>query len=152
MNITQISRLLTEDPNIFLEEATDAEGFTQNIENLSIENTDFRQVLYTAKHCQLVVMSLKPGEDIGMETHPVDQFFRVEKGSGHVFINGSKTAITAGSGIIVPAGAEHNIVAGNTSLKLYTIYSPPHHKDGTVHKTKANAKTDTEHYNGDTTE
>lgn len=155
MNIIQrIGHLLTEDPNIFCEEKTGAvKGFVQNIEDRSVKNSNFRQVLYTAKNCQLVVMSLEPKEDIGVETHPVDQFFRVEEGRGEVIINGTKTSLRAGSGIIVPAGAEHNIInSGDIPLKLYTIYSPPHHKDGTTHKTKKDAKADKEHFNNETTE
>jgi len=155
MNIIQkISCLLTEDPDVFVAEETknDSKGFVGNIETLSAENQNFRQVLYTAKNCQLVVMSLKPKEDIGVEVHSVDQFFRVEEGEGKVLINGIQTAIQAGSGIIVPAGAEHNIVAGDTALKLYTIYSPPHHKDNIVHKTKKDAEADKEHFDGETTE
>lgn len=158
MNIIQeIGHLLTEDPNIFAEaeEAetkNDSHGFVDNIEDLSVKNKYFRQVLYTAKNCQLVVMSLQPKEEIGVEVHNVDQFFRVEEGEGEVIINGTTTAIEAGSGLIVPAGAEHNIIAGDTALKLYTIYSPPHHKDGTVHKTRKDAKADKEHFDGETTE
>ena len=156
MNIIQkIGHLLTEDPNVFVEaeEAkNDSHGFVENIEDLSVDNKNFRQVLYTAKNCQLVVMSLKPNEEIGVEVHTVDQFFRVEEGEGKVIINGTTTALEAGTGIIVPAGAEHNIIAGGTALKLYTIYSPPHHKDGTVHKTKKDAKADKEHFDGETTE
>jgi mannose-6-phosphate isomerase-like protein (cupin superfamily) len=128
-------------------------GFVQNIEDLSIENRDFRRVLYTAQHCQLVVMHLKAGEDIGVETHTLDQFFRVEEGRGAVIINGIRKPLTAGTAIIVPAGAKHNIInTGSAPLKLYTVYSPPNHKDGTIHHTKADAKADTEHFDGKTTE
>lgn len=117
-------------------------GYVSNIEELTLANTFFRQVLYTGKYCQLVLMSLKPGEDIGMEVHDtVDQFFRFEKGQGKVVMNGEENTVGDGSAVIVPAGTQHNII--NTSqtdeLKLYTIYSPPNHPDGTIHQTKAEA-------------
>ena len=128
-------------------------GFVQNIENLAIRNDDFRQVLYTAKHCQLVVMSLKPHEDIGAEVHHLDQFFRVEEGNGDVVMDGVRTAVQAGFAIVVPAGAEHNIInTGNAPLKLYTVYSPPNHRDGVVHHSRADAEADTESFDGKTTE
>jgi mannose-6-phosphate isomerase-like protein (cupin superfamily) len=116
--------------------------YIDNIEKTTLENSYFRQVLFTGEHCQLVVMSLLPGEDIGMEVHPnVDQFFRFESGNGKVIINGEESAVGDGSAVVVTAGSEHNII--NTSsekpLKLYTIYSPPNHPDGTIHKTKAEA-------------
>jgi len=116
--------------------------YIDNIEKTTLENSYFRQVLFTGEHCQLVVMSLLPGEDIGMEVHPnVDQFFRFESGNGKVIINGEESAVGDGSAVFVTAGSEHNII--NTSsekpLKLYTIYSPPNHPDGTIHKTKAEA-------------
>lgn len=128
-------------------------GFVQNIETLTVENSAFRRVLYTAKNSQLVVMSLKPREEIGSETHDVDQFFRVEEGVGETVINDKHTSIKAGFAILIPAGTKHNII--NTSsvpLKLYTIYSPPHHKDGTIHKTKEQAIKDKEKFDGKTTE
>ena len=117
-------------------------GFVNNIEKATEENSFFRQVLYTGKHAQLVVMCLKPGEEIGMEVHnTVDQFFRIEMGEGKVIMSGEENIFSAGFAIIVPAGTEHNLV--NTSqteeLKLYTIYSPPNHPEGTIHKTKAEA-------------
>ena len=120
-------------------------GYVANIEKLALENTNFRKVLFTVSHCQLVVMSLKPNEDIGSEVHQdVDQFFRVESGEGKVVMNGEETVIKDGDVIIVPAGTEHNVM--NTSsekpLQLYTIYSPPQHKDGVVHTTKADAMAD----------
>jgi len=120
-------------------------GYVGNIEELTLANTNFRQVLFTGRHSQLVLMNLNPNEDIGMEVHPaVDQFFRVEEGEGKVIINGEEQSIKDGSAIVVPAGTEHNII--NTSsdlyLKLYTIYTPPQHKDGVVHKTKAEAIAD----------
>jgi mannose-6-phosphate isomerase-like protein (cupin superfamily) len=128
-------------------------GFVDDIESLSVKNENFRQVLYTAEHCQLVVMSLKPKEEIGEEVHKLDQFFRVEEGTGTTVINGVKTEIKAGTGIIIPAGAKHNII--NTSeapLKLYTIYSPPNHRDKVTHNTKEEASADNETYDGKTTE
>lgn len=117
-------------------------GFVGNIEEKTLANTYFRQVLYTGKYAQLVVMSLKPGEEIGMEVHPnVDQFFRFEKGQGKVIINGEEYAVGEDLAVIVPAGAQHNVINTSTTeeLKLYTIYSPPNHPDGTVHKTKSEA-------------
>jgi mannose-6-phosphate isomerase-like protein (cupin superfamily) len=129
------------------------QGFVQNIENLAVRNEDFRQVLYTAKHCQLVVMSLKPAEEIGAEVHRLAQFFRVEAGEADVILDGVRTAVRAGFAIVVPAGANHNIVnTGDKPLKLYTVYSPPNHSDGVVHHTRADAETDTESFDGKTTE
>lgn len=128
-------------------------GFVQNIEGLAIENSDFRRVLYTAKHCQLVVMSLKPQEEIGAEVHHLDQFFRVEEGTGVADLDGVRTAIGAGFAVVVPAGTNHNIInTGTGSLKLYTVYSPPNHRDGIVHHTRADAEADNEHFDGKTTE
>jgi len=120
-------------------------GYVEEIEKVALANTYFRQVLYTGQHAQLVVMSLKVGEDIGIEIHAVtDQFLRVEQGEGKVVMNGEEHSIVNGSAIIVPAGTEHNIIntSADTDLKLYTIYSPPHHKDGTIHKTKQDAEAD----------
>jgi len=117
-------------------------GFTDNIESRTLRNTYFREVLFTAKHCQLVVMSLAPGEDIGSETHPAtDQFIRVESGSGKSVLNGVENALSSGSAVVVPAGTKHNIINSSTTepMKLYTVYSPPNHPEGTVHKTKADA-------------
>ena len=128
-------------------------GFVKDIEALSIKNEDFRQVLYTAKSCQLVVMALQPNEEIGEEVHELDQFFRVEEGTGEAVLDGVRTAIQAGFAVLVPAGTKHNIV--NTSdapLKLYTLYAPPNHRDGVVHHTRADAEADTEHFDGKTTE
>lgn len=128
-------------------------GFVQDIEGLSTRNIDFRKVLYTAKNCQLVLMSLKPGEEIGAEVHKLDQFFRVEQGSGEAVIDGLRTAIHAGFAVLVPAGARHNIVnSGATPMSLYTLYAPPNHRDGVVHPTRAAAEADTEHFDGKTTE
>lgn len=116
-------------------------GFKDNIEKLTLANSYFRHVIFTAPHSQLVLMNLKPLEEIGMEIHDVDQFFRFEKGEGKVIIDGSEYAIVDGDAVVVPAGSQHNVV--NTSnaadLKLYTIYSPAHHPDGTIHKTKQDA-------------
>jgi len=130
-------------------------GFKDNIEKLVQNNEDFRRVIYTAKHFQLILMSLKPGEAIGIETHAdTDQFFRVDAGKGRVVIDGTSHEIGDGDAIIVPQGAEHNII--NTSdterLSLYTIYAPPHHRDAVVHSTKAVALSDTEEFDGKTTE
>ena len=128
-------------------------GFVQDIEKIAVKNDDFRQVLYTAKNCQLVVMSLKPKEEIGAEVHKLDQFFRVEEGAGEAVLDGVRTQIRAGFAIIVPAGANHNILnTGNVPLKLYTLYAPPNHRDGVVHHTREEAEADSEHYDGKTTE
>lgn len=120
-------------------------GYLANIEEKTLSNNNFRQVLYTGQHAQLVVMSLEPNEDIGLEIHEiVDQFLRVEKGKGKIILNGEEHLLKNGDAIVVPAGVKHNVI--NTSsedqLKLYTVYSPPHHKDGTVHKTKNDAEAD----------
>ena len=128
-------------------------GFVQDIENVAIRNTAFRQVLYTAKNCQLVVMALKPKEEIGAEVHHLDQFFRVEEGTGEAVLDGVRSAIKPGFAVLVPAGTNHNIVnTGTVPMKLYTIYSPPNHRDGVVHRTRADAEADTEHFDGKTTE
>jgi mannose-6-phosphate isomerase-like protein (cupin superfamily) len=128
-------------------------GFVRSIEALADENTDFRRVLYTAKNCQLVLMALKPQEEIGAEVHTLDQFFRVEEGTGEAVLDGVVTAIHAGFAMLVPAGTHHNIInTGGAPLKLYTIYSPPNHRDGVVHHTRADAEADNEHFEGKTTE
>ncbi len=130
-------------------------GFNINIEKETLENSNFRRVLYTSKHSQLVLMSLQPKEDIGMEIHADnDQFFRFEKGQGEVIIDGNKYEVSDGSAIVVPAGAEHNIinVSDSETLKLYTIYSPAHHKDGIVRETKAEAMANEAEFDGVTTE
>ena len=128
-------------------------GFVQDIESLATRNHDFRRVLYTAKHCQLVVMALQPGEEIGSEVHKLDQFFRVEDGTGEAVLDGVRTAIRAGFAIVVPTGATHNIVnTGSVPLKLYTLYAPPNHRDGVVHHTRAQAESDTEQFDGKTSE
>jgi len=114
-------------------------GYVDNIEKITEGNANFRQVLFTGKYTQLVVMSLQAGEDIGMEVHPnVDQFFRIESGEGRVIMNGEEASFGPGSAIIVPAGTEHNVMA-TTAVKLYTLYSPPNHPAGRVQTTKAEA-------------
>ena len=129
------------------------DGFVQDIEDLAVKNGDFRRVLYTAKNCQLVVMALKPKEDIGAEVHKLDQFFRVEEGSGEAILNGRRTQIRAGFAVIVPAGIIHNIInTGEVPMKLYTLYAPPNHRDGIVHHTRAEADADKEQFDGKTTE
>jgi mannose-6-phosphate isomerase-like protein (cupin superfamily) len=130
-------------------------GFVADIEEETTKNMDFRRVLYTGKYCQLVLMCLKPREEIGEETHDdVDQFFRFEEGKGAVVIDGVRHAVKNGSAVIVPCGAKHNVV--NTSmtsnLKLYTIYSPPEHRDKVVRRTRQEALVQEEHFNGKTTE
>jgi mannose-6-phosphate isomerase-like protein (cupin superfamily) len=128
-------------------------GYIANIEKLSLENNYFRKVLYTSTNCQLVLMSLLPGEEIGEEVHDVDQFLRVEQGTGQAILNDIPQDIEDGSSIVVPAGTKHNVInSGLESMKLYTIYMPPHHQDGVTHKTKAEAEADTEHFDGVTTE
>jgi len=129
-------------------------GFVQDIEALTARNDDFRRVLYTGPHSQLVLMSLKPREEIGKETHKaVDQFFRVEEGTGEVELDGVRTPIKPGFAVVVPARMSHNIVnTGDVPLKLYTIYSPPNHRDAVVHHTRADAESDDEHFEGKTTE
>ncbi len=122
-------------------------GYLQNIEEITLKNEYFRQVLFTGEFTQLVVMSLAPAEAIGVEVHKnVDQFFRIEAGAGTVVMNGQEQQFKAGDAFIVPSGTEHNVINSSTDapLKLYTLYSPPHHKDGTIHKTKAEALTDHE--------
>ena len=117
-------------------------GYKDNIEKLTLENTAFRRVLFTAAYSQLVLMSLRPGEEIGLEVHTVDQFFRFESGQGKAILDKQEFLVSDGDAVIVPAGVHHNI--SNTSqtddLKLYTIYSPPQHQDGTIHLTKAEAE------------
>ena len=127
-------------------------GFVENIEQLTLDNTDFRRVLYTGKHLQLVLMTLQAGDDIGEEVHAGhDQFFRIESGKGEVLIDGTRHPVEDDDAIIVPAGARHNVTnTGDSPLKLYTLYAPPEHKDGVVHPTKADASE--EHFDGVTTE
>lgn len=117
-------------------------SFVTDIEGQTRQNDNFRKVIFTAPHSQLVLMSLKPGEEIGSEVHPnVDQFFRIEVGQGKVVVEGKETPIKDGTAIVIPAGTRHNVInTGSVPLKLYTIYSPPNHPDGTIHRTKAEAE------------
>ncbi|MFA5831410.1 MAG: cupin domain-containing protein [Candidatus Paceibacterota bacterium] len=129
-------------------------GYVTNLEKSTLENEDYRRVLYTAKNCQLVLMSLKPGKDIGMEVHELDQFLRFEKGEGKVILDGVEHLVSDGFAVVVPAKTNHNVI--NTSLtedlKLYTVYAPPEHKDQVVRRTKEEAETIEEHFDGITTE
>jgi mannose-6-phosphate isomerase-like protein (cupin superfamily) len=130
-------------------------GFKTNIEKDTLQNRNFRKVLYTGKHSQLVLMSLRPKEEIGMETHTEnDQFFRFEAGQGKVIIDGNVYEVGDGVAIVVPAGAKHNIINTSDSeeLKLYTLYSPPHHKDVIVRATKEEAEANDQEFDGKTTE
>jgi mannose-6-phosphate isomerase-like protein (cupin superfamily) len=130
-------------------------GYVADISKATEENNNFRQVLYTGKNSQLVVMNLKPEEEIGMEVHALDQFIRIEKGTGKAVLDGVEYDITDEYAVVIPAGAQHNII--NTSetdlMKIYTIYSPPEHRDGVVHATKEDAMADkTDEFDGKTTE
>ena len=130
-------------------------GFKSNIEKDTLKNKNFRKVLYSAPHCQLVLMSLKPKEEIGLETHKEnDQFFRFEAGRGRVEIDGNKYTVKDGDAVIIPAGAKHNVtnISATDDLKMYTIYSPPHHKDQIVRKTKEEAEANDQEFDGKTTE
>lgn len=129
-------------------------GFVDNIGSMTEKNSNFRRVVYTGKHLQLVLMSIEPNQDIGEEVHlDRDQFFRVEAGKGEVWIDGNKTKIESDFAVVVPAGARHNIKnTGKEPLKVYTLYGPPEHADGTVHTTKADALASEEHFAGQTTE
>jgi mannose-6-phosphate isomerase-like protein (cupin superfamily) len=128
-------------------------GFITNIESIVDKNDAFRRVIYTAKNCQLVAMALKPKEDIGEEVHTLDQFFRIEEGTGEAVLDGVHTPISAGFVVLVPAGTKHNIInTGSDPLKVYTLYAPPNHRDGVVHQTRADAEADNEHFDGKTTE
>ena len=128
-------------------------GFVGSIEKAALKNKTFRTVLYTAKNCQLVVMCLKPSEDIGAEVHQLDQLLRVEEGEGKAVLDGVEHKIKPGFAILVPAGARHNIINGPPGpMKHYTLYAPPNHRDHVVHATKADAEADEEHFDGKTTE
>lgn len=129
-------------------------GHIINLEKETLANEDFRRVLYTAKNCQLVLMSLLPGEEIGMEVHTLDQFLRFEKGSGVAILDGVESLVSDGFSVIVPAGTNHNIINTSTTemLKLYTVYAPPEHQDGIVRHTKIEAEQNEEHFDGKTTE
>ncbi len=136
------------------EEGNTKKGFVSDIEKLTERNSDFRRVLYTGKNLQLVLMSLQPGEEIGEEVHnDGDQFFRIEKGKGEVWINGKRSEVEDNYAILIPAGARHNVKnTGHEPLRLYTLYAPPEHQDGTVHVTKAEAQKSKEHFDGKATE
>jgi mannose-6-phosphate isomerase-like protein (cupin superfamily) len=128
-------------------------GYVKNISAIAEANSEFRQVLYTAKHTQLVVMSIPQHGEIGAEVHTLDQFFRVEAGTGAVVIDGITTPVAEGFAMLIPAGAMHNVInTGTVDLKLYTLYSPPNHRDGVRHHTRADANADSEHFDGVTTE
>ncbi len=130
-------------------------GFVTNLEQDTTTNNDFRRVLYTGHHTQLVLMTLQPGEEIGSEVHhTIDQFFRFDEGEGKVVIDGVEHEVKDGFGVIIPAGAEHNVINASTDkpLKLYTLYSPPEHIDGTIRATKADAIAQPEEFDGKTTE
>ncbi len=127
-------------------------GYTGNIEKETLENTDYRRVVYTGEHSQLVLMSIEPGDEIGNEVHTLDQFIRIEGGTGKAVLNNEQEYVLEdGSAVVVPAGSWHNVInTGEVALKLYSVYSPPEHKDGTVHTTKADEEE--EHFDGTTTE
>lgn len=126
-------------------------GFIDNIEKVTLENTDYRRVLYTARHSQLVVMSIEPGDEIGEEVHTLDQFIRIEQGSADIILDGTVYKAEDDFAVVIPEGTRHNVInTGTTALKLYSVYSPPEHKDGTIQKTKADEKE--EHFDGVTTE
>lgn len=130
-------------------------GFVTNIEAKALENEDFRRVLYTAEHSQLVLMSIPANDEIGEEVHDVDQFIRIEEGEGQSVLDGVERDLTDGSAVVVPAGVRHNIknTSASEAMKLYALYAPPHHKDGVVHPTKADAAADTQdHFGGETTD
>ena len=130
-------------------------GFNSNIEKDALKNENFRKVLYTSKHLQLVLMSLKPGEDIGEETHPnIDQFFRFESGKGKCIINGNEYKVENGDVIVIPAGSKHNVINTDAvkELKMYTIYGPPNHKDGIINATKKDSEKNDVKFDGKTTE
>lgn len=146
--------IATIDVQMLPKEKMPMKGYVINIEKATIENNYFRKVLYTAKNMQLVLMNLKPGEDIGEEIHQLDQFIRIESGEGKAILNGIVHLISDGFSIIVPAGTKHNLINTSSSkpLKIYTLYAPPNHHDGTTHKTKADGEKDEEHFEGTTTE
>ena len=129
-------------------------GYITNIEKATTENNNFRQVLYTAKNSQLVLMSLKPKEEIGEEVHTLDQFIRVEEGEGKAVLDGMEHELSDDYAVVIPAGTRHNIIntSSDKAMKLYTIYSPPEHRDGVIHETKEDAMTDNEEFDGNTTE
>ena len=125
--------------------------YVGNIEKETLNNTNFRKVLFTANNSQLVVMSLKPGEDIGEEIHTLDQFIRIEKGNGKVVLDGKESEISDGYAVVIPAGVKHNIINNNDEeMKIYTVYSPPEHKDSAIYATKQDAEQQEEHFDGET--
>ena len=127
-------------------------GYITNIEKATQENKNYRRVLYTGKNSQLVLMTLQPGEEIGEEVHELDQFIRFEMGQGKVMLDGVSHAVNADDAVVIPEGMRHNVInTGAGELKLYTIYSPPEHRDKTTHQTKAAADADDEHFDGVTT-
>ncbi len=130
------------------------QGYVTNIESDTLENTDFRRVLYTAKNTQLVLMNLRAKEEIGEEIHELDQFIRIESGQGRAILDGVEHRLSDGVAVVIPAGTRHNVVndSANQELKLYTLYSPPEHRDGTIHRTKSDALAQEEHFDGKTTE
>lgn len=130
------------------------EGYIGNIERVTLENEEFRRVLYTGTNIQLVVMSIPANEEIGAETHDLDQFIHVEEGEGVAHVDGAEHPLTDGTAVLVPAGARHNIrnTSSSDALKLYTLYGPPEHRDGIIHATKADAQASEEHFDGATTE
>lgn len=135
-----------------MENNSNMKGYVANIEELSLANENFRKVLYTDTRVQLVLMSIAVGEDIGEEVHDLDQFIRVEKGEGASVLDGVEHQLRDGFAIVIPQGVRHNIInTGTVPLQLYTLYAPPNHKDGTVHKTKADAEANEEHFDGFTT-
>ena len=128
-------------------------GYITNIEKVTKENTDYRRVLYTAHNSQLVLMNIRPGEEIGEEVHNLDQFIRFETGTGKVVLDNVEHDVEAEHAVVIPAGTKHNVInTGDTELKLYTIYSPPEHQDGVMHRTKEEASASDEHFGGKTTE
>ncbi|OHB03075.1 MAG: cupin [Candidatus Zambryskibacteria bacterium RIFCSPLOWO2_01_FULL_45_21] len=128
-------------------------GHISNIEKESLDNNNFRKVIYTTHNCQLVIMSLDPKEDIGEEVHDVDQFIRCEAGKGRAVLDGIPHKIADGFAVVIPAGTKHNIInTGEGKMKLYTLYMPPHHRDGVIHITKEEAQKDEEHFDGKTSE
>jgi mannose-6-phosphate isomerase-like protein (cupin superfamily) len=126
-------------------------GYIADLEKVTQENTDYRRVLYTGRYSQLVVMSIEPGDEIGMEVHGLDQFIRLEQGKATVVLDGEETKVEDDWGVVIPAGTQHNVInTGEEVVKLYSVYSPPEHKEGTVHPTKADEQE--EHFDGTTTE
>lgn len=123
-------------------------GYIIQIEDATRENTHYRQVLFTAKHSQLVLMNLQPGEEIGEEVHELDQFIRFEAGEGTVILDGQSQQVADGFAVVIPAGTSHNVINSSKTepLKLYSLYSPPEHKDGTLHKTKKAGDADEHHH------